>query len=40
MDGSKDLMVPFTEGLPVLQTVVKVEQSVANSDNEEEIPDE
>ena len=38
-DGTKDMVIPLTEGLPVLESIVEVEKFVALSAKEEELSD-
>ena len=39
MNGAKDLVIPFTEGLPVVKSIVKIKEPVPGGTKEEEFPD-
>ena len=39
-DRPKDTVIPLAEGLPVLESVIEVEKTVASSANKEEFPDQ
>ena len=38
MNGAKDLVIPFTEGLPVFKSIFKIKEPVPSGTEEEEFP--